>query len=437
MSIDYVLEAWLIEQDAPGAAPGGPPQAPDPGAAGPTSGMQAPGQDQPPGGEDPNQQPPQDDGQGGQEDVTQDPEHPDMGDDVDDKSDDFQTWKKSYFEESIKGNANVLLDLLNQVRDRDLKPDDRRFVENNLQIQFLRLLSNIQAASKEIRRDVNDQLDQNNPATSLVQFLSNALEKQTLLTENFIKINGYGGMKGDVHRKYLAALMGAVQVGSGANQEDLVLEDNDYSVKISTRMNSTFGMIDIGRWALHEGDTQRYLEEPEQKKLQQGSPEEREVLRRRVIMESIANHFKERAFLITVMGEDGTIYNMGWDLETCIRAAYLEGKLVVRTKLSKESEAMIDSKGTIVPFMDIDIKYAKETGELDEDGTPQKREVPFMQRENGMLYLVCGLDVLKDATQNLQGLVVKPIPYTGNPSDILRISRCTYNVSELLSRTCT
>lgn len=436
MSINYVLEAWLTEQgEAP--APGGPPapqpgEQPDPGMAGPTAGMPAPGQDQAPGGDGQGQEePPQED------DITQDPEHPDMGDDVNDESDDFQTWKKSYFEESIKGNANVLIDLLNQVRDRDLKPDDRRFVENNLQIQFLRLLSNVQAASKEIRRDVNDQLDKNNPATSLVQFVSNALEKQTLLTENFIKINGYGGMKGDIHRKYLAALMGAVQVGSGANQEDLVLEDNDYAVKISTRMNSTFGMIDVGRWALHEGDTQRYLEEAEQKKLQQGSPEEREVLRRRVIMESIANHFKERAFLITVLGEDGTIYNIGWDLETCIRAAYLEGKLVVRTKLSKESEAMIDSKGTIVPFMDIDIKYAKDTGELDEDGQPQKREVPFMQRENGMLYLVCGLDVLKDSTQNLQGLVVKPIPYTGNPSDILRISRCTYNVSELLSRTCT
>lgn len=430
--IDYNWASWLKlnEQGGPDAPTMGPPTT-QPGSPGDPMGVNPPpsdGLEQ----QDPQGPPPPEE----QEDVTQDPLHPDMGDDVNDDSEDFQTWKSNYFKESIKGNANVLIDLLNQVRDRDLKSDDRRFVENNLQIQYLRLMSNVQAASKEIRRDVNDQLDQNNPGTSIVTFVVSALEKQTLLSENFIKLSGYGGMKGDIHRKYIASLLGAVQVGSGANNPDIVLEDNEYSVQLSTRMNNSFGMIDIGRWALHEGDVHRYLEEPEQKKLQQGSPEEREVLRRRVIMESIANYFQKRAFFITVLGQDGTVYHIGWDIETCMRAAYLEGKLVVRTKISRESEAMIDSKGSIIPFMDIDIKYAKDTGELDEDGKPQMKEVPFMARENGMLYLVCGLDVLKDATQNLQGLLVKSIPYTGNPTDVMRISRCTYNVSELLNRTC-
>ena len=429
---DYVLEYWLSEV---GEEPsmGGPTPTPQPD----NMGMGQPDEGQPPVEDD--QAPPDDQGQGDEpvEDISQDPEHPDMCDEVDDQEEDFLVWKRGYFEESIKGNANILIDLLTQVRDRDLKPDDRRFVENNLQVQFLRLVSNVQAASKEIRRDINDQLDKNNPASSIVNFLSTALEKQVLLSENFLKINGYGGMKGDIHRKYIAALLGAVQVGNGANQPDLILEDNDYAVQISTRMNSTFGMIDVGRWALHEGDTHRYLEDPERKKLEQGSPEEREVLRRRVIMESIATHFKERAFLLTILGEDGTIYHIGWDVETCIRAAFLEGKLVVRTKVSRESEAMIDSKGTIIPFMDIDIKYAIDTGEVDDDGQPQMKEVPFLARENGMLYLVAGLDVLKDASQRLQGMVIKPTPYTGNPSDLKRIARCTYNVSELLSRTCT
>lgn len=370
------------------------------------------------------------------EDISQDPEVPDIDDEIQDKEEDFQVWKRNFFKESIKGNPNELINLIGQVRDRDLKPDDRRFVENNLQIQFLRLGSNILAASKEIRQNVNDQLDHNNPGSSLVGFLSQALQKQLLLSNNFIKINGYGGMKGDIHRKYIGSLLGAVQVGNGANLPDLALEDNDYSVMISTRMNSTFGMIDVGRWFLHEGDAERYLEEPERQKLEQGSPQERDVLRKRIIMESIANMFKNRCFLITVLGMDGTVYHIGWDIETCIKSGYLDGKLIIKTSISKESEAMIDSNGSIISLMDIEVKYTVDTGELDEDGQPLLKEASFMSRENGMLYLTATLDTLKDATQKLQGLTIKPIAYVGNPSDLMSMNRCVYNVSELINRIC-
>lgn len=428
---DFWLEAGMFDTPVgpPTSTPGTPgdPMAQQPAGAQPGQDPNQ-GQPGPEGGQDPNAQPPE------QEDVSQDPEHPDMGDDVDDDSKHFEEWKADFFKESIKGNANLLIEMLNHVRDRDLEPDERRFVENNIQIQYLRLLSNVQEASKDIRKSVNDQLDKNNPSTSLAQIISEALEKQPLLVQNFFKINAYGPMKGDLHRKYLAALMGAVQVGSGAQQPDIVLEDNDYAVNISTRMNAAFGNIDIGRWALHENDPQRYLEDAERKRLENGSPEERETLRRRIVMESISQHYKDRAFLITVMGKDGTVYNIGWDIETCLRAAYIEGKLVVRTKVSGDSEAMINSKGTIIPFMDIEIKYTKDTGDMDEEGKPELKEVPFIERTDGILFLVAGLDVLKDASQRLQGLVMKSLPFSGNPTDLNKVYRAVYNISELLSR---
>ena len=97
---------------------------------------------------------------------------------------------------------------------------------------------------------------------------------------------------------------------------------------------------------------------------------------------------------------------------------------------------MIDSNGSIISLMDIEVKYTVDTGELDEDGQPLLKEASFMSRENGMLYLTATLDTLKDATQKLQGLTIKPIAYVGNPSDLMSMNRCVYNVSELINRIC-
>jgi hypothetical protein len=430
------LEDWLISEAGPGdvpaggppmSQPGGPgdPMGQDPGAAGPQAGQPDP-QAQPPGG------PPAPDE--GQEDVTQDPHAPDMPDDVNDEEDNMEVFKKKFLKESIKGQVNTLINLLQEVRDRDLNPLDRKFVEDNLQIQYVRLQSNILDASKEIRRSINEQLDKNNPASSLVNIMQAALEKQPMLSNIFIKIMGYFGMKGDIHRKFIAAMLGAAQVGTGQSKPDLLLEDNDYTVYISTRVTAEFGKYDLGKWHLTESDPEHFLSEPERKKLENGSPEEKEVLRHRIVMESICKAFHERAFLLTTVGEDGTIYNMGVDLETCLKGAYMDGKLVIRTKESEDSEAMIDSNGTIVPFLDLDIKYTRDSGEVDEAGKSSTKEVPFLQRKDGMLFLVATLDVLKEASTTLQGLVIKETPYAGNPSDISKIMRSTYSIAELISK---
>lgn len=368
-------------------------------------------------------------------DVSSDPQAPDMPEKV--KDQDFEQWKNTYFKESIKGDVNKLMELIQSVRDMELDAYPRKFVEDNLQVLFLRQNANIDKASKAIRQNIKQSLDQNNPAVSVVNHTFSALQATPELNNVFIKLKGLLGMKGDLHRKYIAALLGAVQVGSGANNEDLIYNDREYSIRISTRFNDKWGKVDLGKWSLREDDPERYLTEPEQKRMEEGAPEERDVLRRRVVMEAIAETFKKRSFIINVVGQDGTIYTLGWDLAGSLRNAYTSGKLVVRTIQSDNSEAMIDDDGAIVPYVDIKIKYIKDaSGGVDEDGNPAKEEHDFMERIDGMLFLTAQFNVLKEAASSFSGMVLKEIPYEGNPSDLQVLMRCVPSSQEILMRSC-
>lgn len=367
-------------------------------------------------------------------DVSQDPQAPDMPDS--DKDVAFEEWQDTFFRESTKLDVQKLIDLIQQIRDRELESYPRKFVEDNLQILFLRQNANIEKASKEIRKSIKNDLDQTSPASTLVKIMNSTLQSMPEMNNIFIKIKGLLGAKGDMHRKYIASLLGSIQVGSGANTEDLVYNEKDYSIRISTRFNDKFGRVEIGKWCLKEEDPETYLTEPELKRLEEGSPEERDVLRRRIVMESISTTFKKRAFIIHVVGKDGTIYSLGWDLGTSLRNAYTEGKLLVKTILSQNSEAIIDDDGKILPAVDLKIVYLKETGSLDKDGKPIIEENDFMERIDGILYLTASQQILKEASSSFNGLLWQEIPYNGNPSDLRVLMRCVPNASEMLLRMC-
>ena len=392
--------------------------------------------------EDPAEQP-QDDSQQQQpaheqkpDQEVQEPVAPDMPEEENKPEENFETWKMEYFKNSAKGDVRTLLDGIHSIRDTELDSYPRKFVEDNLQVLFLRQNSNIEKANKEIRRLIRQELDQNNPSVSLVKHVFAALQPMSELNNVFVKLKGTLGMKGDLHRKYIAALLGAVQVGNGSNSEDLIYNERKYSIKISTRFNEKWGRIDLGKWSLREDDPEKFLEDPELKRLQDGSPEEKDVLRRRVIMESISDYFKQRSFLINVVGNDGTIYSLGLDLASCLDAAYSEGKLSVRIIQSDNSEAMIDDDGNLVPFVDLKVKYLYDTGEVDENGFPKKGESDFLERIDGMLFLTAQMKTIKEAAGSFPGVVVKETPYNGNPSDLLVLQRCVPSAQEILLRTC-
>src|SRR3546814_4235977 len=45
-----------------------------------------------------------------------------------------------------------------------------------------------------------------------------------------------------------------------------------------------------------------------------------------------------------LVGDDGTVQHLGWDLGNCIKSAFLDGKLVVRTRDDDERAAFIDER---------------------------------------------------------------------------------------------
>jgi hypothetical protein len=363
-----------------------------------------------------------------------DPVSPDMPEEKEDM--DYEQWKNKFFKESIKGDVNQLIDMIQSIRNSDLDTYPRKFVEDNLQILFLRQNANIDKASQAIRKSVREQLDQNNPSTSLIQNIFNALQGMPELTNIFIKMLGLFSNKSDLHRKYCGALLGAVQVGSGGQNEDLIFNQREYSIKISTRFNSKFGLIDIGKWCMVQDDPERYLSDSEVQRLQEGSPEEREVLRKRVMIESIADNYKKRAYIVNVVAQDGTVFFIGLDLSNALRDAYTKGKLIIKTSQNENSEAMYDMEGNMVVLEDIKIMYEKDTGKLDDEGKPLMQEMEFISRKDGILFVTATLETLKEAASSFQGMIVKEIPYAGNPSDIQSLVRCVPSSTEILLRNC-
>lgn len=381
----------------------------------------------------PQQQPQQQQTPAPMPDITQDPQHPDMSGDQG-GGQGFEEWRNEYFKAAINCDTEEMLQSLKSVREHDLEPTQRKFVEDNIQIQFLRQDSNIDKASKEIRKSIKDSFDENYPATSVMQYVCASLEKMPVLNNVFFKLLGTFGMKIDLHRKFMAALLGAVQTGGGGNVEDIVYSEKEYSIDFSTRFSSQWGELNIGKWALKADDPQRYLEEPEVARLKDGAPEERVVLRHRIVLASIAERFTKRAFLIHVANPDGTVHAMGWDVGESIKSGYVDGKLVVRTKAGDSAEAMIDDDGNVIPITDLHVKFVKDTGRTDDNGRPMKREYPFMERIDGTLYFTASLETIRAMSDAMSGVFFKEIPFSGNPSDIKQLMRAVPTVDEILLR---
>ncbi|MEI7488159.1 MAG: hypothetical protein WCJ72_12260, partial [Chryseobacterium sp.] len=176
--------------------------------------------------------------------------------------------------------------------------------------------------------------------------------------------------------------------------------------------------------------------ESELERMEDGAPEEKDVLRKRIIIDSISSFFKKRAFLVNVVGEDGTIYLLGMDLSTALKSAYNKGKLIVQFFESANSEAIIDKENNLIPVSDIKIMYQKDLGQLDESGKPIKENVEFISRRDGVLFLIASEEIIKEAGFSFTGINIKSIPYNGNPSDLRVLQRCIPSAPEMLLRNC-
>ena len=332
-----------------------------------------------------------------------------------------------------KCDNTEMMNSINTVRDLPgLEAPQRKFVEDNFQIFAFRRDSNILKASTEIRNAIKKDLDRINPGTTVMQHLCQSLDEQPLLYQNLIKLAGTFGWKSDLHRKWIAALLGAVQVGGGGAAKDLIYSAKDFNINFSTRFTTQFGEINLGRWSLVQNDPKQYLKPDEQENLNDGSPEERQVLRRKVIIKSIGEMFRKRAFLINVVNPEGTVYSIGWDLGNSLLEAYKDGKIVVRGQDNEDKEILIGDNGQIMPVIDYNLMFVKENGNVDDDGRPETEEVPFIQRRDSILYLVADLDTIRTASAGMSGIFFKETPYGGNPAEILQLQRSVPGLFEIV-----
>jgi hypothetical protein len=373
---------------------------------------------------------------GVEDDAMVDPQHPEMPEDSDQGEQDFEDWRNEFFKLAVKGDPNEMIGALKQVRDRELDRTQQKFVEDNLQIQYFRQDHNVFKASQEIRKMIKQQLDRNYPASNLATYITQALEQYPDLTEIFYKLPGFYGMKGDLHRKFMGALLSAVQVGAGGNREDLVYSEHDYSINISTRFATEWGEIALGKWSLQADDPARYLEEPELARLQDGSPEEKSVLRHRIVIASIAERFRTRAFLIHTVDADGIINCLGWDLGDSLTGGYVDGYLRVKNQTTTSQEAMINPDGEIIKINEPEVKFIRKTGKHDITGKPEQKEEDFLKRTNGNLYFNGSLKLLRTMGSAMQGVTFKEVPFNGNPSDLQGFQRCIPSLQEMLMRKC-
>ena len=361
-----------------------------------------------------------------------DPQAPDVPEEEED-DDDFETWRSNYFELAIKSDTNEMLASIEQVRDRQLDAAQRRFVEDNFQIVTLRQDANFDKASKEIRKQIIQELDRNSPAVSLLQHIQNTLQAYPVLQNIFIKLAGQGGLKSELHRRMIGALLGAVQLGSGpgSDKPDLIYVAQDFTVDISTRFQTTWTDLGLGRWTLEQGAPEEYLSESELERLQKGSPEEKRVLRRRICVESVADKYSKRAFLIHVVDpQSGDLSALAIDLAEMLRSGYQMGKLVVRKRKSSVQDIMIEDDGEIINLFSYSMNYRK----TDEEAEASAKEVPFIEQNGGMLFLTAEPETIQEVAGGMPGIFYQVYPYGGNPSDITSLLRTFPSTIELLMR---
>lgn len=349
----------------------------------------------------------------------------------------FEAWKREFYKIAIKGDPQEMLASIGKVRDlANLESPQRRFVDDNYSVLRFRQNPVIAEASKAVRKMVSESLDRNRPGSNLMQYIYSAVTdgKAPRLREVLAKMPAFHGVRHDLHRKFLAALSGSVLVGGGGSGPDLIYSGNDFSINLSTRASPEFGRIQLLDWSLQKRDPDLILSDSEREKLEDGSPEEKQVLRRRIVIESISRRLEGRAFLIHLVDQEGTCHYLGWDASEGLLSGYNEGKIVVRSKGPSDSEAMIDEQGDLVPVVNIDIFYLKDTGQTDASGRPKFREVPFISRIDGQLYLTAAKETFRDLATGMSGLFFQEDPWIGQPQELMTLQRSVPSLEEVLLR---
>ena len=214
--------------------------------------------------------------------------------------------------------------------------------------------------------------------TEVLQIISDEIEKYNEINNVFLKLPSFYSMKSDLFRKIICSLTNGIQVGSGGTLEDIFIpiSEGGDGIKVCTRIYTDFGNIQIGKWSIKYNDPEKYLSESELEKLNySGSPEEKEVLRKRVIIESIAENFKDKVYIVFITNPNtGEIHQIGFNFSNLVRDGWKNGYISVSFKANVgKGEAGVKIDGELIDLQNIEIEFIKENPDkIDKEGRPIK-----------------------------------------------------------------
>lgn len=293
------------------------------------------------------------------------------------------------------------------------------------------------------KEEIPPEMSQSISGVELYSIISEEIDRYPNIVNTMIKLPSFYSMKSDLYRKTIAALMNGVQIGAGGTLEDLFIPitKGGVGIKVCTRCYTEFGNIQIGKWRLQFNDPENYLSDTELEKLNNtGSPEEKEVLRKRVVIESVAEAFKNKIYIILISDpNDGSRHEIGFNFYDLIMDGWKNGYISINFRASVgRGEAGVKVNGEMIDLQDIVIEYIKEdSSNLDEEGLPSKEHIELMKLKNGYLYMVImGQDFSDFVNDSQSGVFYSKKYFDNGPEELHKIQRCVPDIKEIMLKQC-
>ena len=350
----------------------------------------------------------------------------------------FDLEKEEFKKLIADGKDEEAMDKLMGLRGQEnIKPLDRKFIEDNLAVLSLAEDTNLAEVREAIKKLANK-----DEGTMVSSLLDEEINKSDTLKQVLIKMSNFGASKADMFRKVFACCVSGVQIGFGGTSPDIekpkkVKKGEEPATEepetYSTRCYSKFGTIEVGDWMPKPDDPEKFLTEEELARFRgEGSPNEQEALRQRIIIDSMIERFSGRDFVVLVSNyETGKCTLIQLNFVTFVKEGYTTGKIVPKISTDATTTASISTNGEWIPLSDIDLVYLKEDieGKID--------ELPFVKCTDSKIYLVISeYDFVSLSTDVSSGVFFQEYTYEADVESLRTIQRCVPDIKEMLLRKC-
>jgi hypothetical protein len=266
-----------------------------------------------------------------------------------DQLDPFTTAVSEYLDLLRKSGSDhkVLEEALLAMRDGAEGSAHRTFVEMNLSAISLLEETVVVDAQKKIRRGKNADSSPHDVFESMEEELSGVKE----LSEAVQRISALGASRGSAWRQLVAALCGgAIVPGPTGGEVHVPVGGKKQKAVVVMRPQAYlgWGAVDLGGVTMTSESPDEYLGGEERVKLSNGSPEERRVLRGRMVIEAIADQLGGGTFTILVVSQAGSWTTAYFDGDL-FREAYESGTITVIEPHPKVGGSLcFDGDGNVV-----------------------------------------------------------------------------------------